>query len=403
MTPERSYLVCATPRSGSTLVCQALKGTGVAGRPEEYFEALLHSGRPRRPEEYFIGVDDKSILDHLGERGVGDDPQPRSPLWSRAAYDRYLEWAMETGTTPNGVFGAKLMWGYFGDFVSLLRNIPAYRELPLGELLPAAFPNLTFVRVVRANKIRQAVSLWKAVQTATWRQQDASQGISVSGLGDESDHPPYKSFIQDHRPQLRFHYGAISHLLQQLLVEEASWDAFFEHSGIKPVLVLYENFAADYENATLNVLEPPRARAATGLQPRAADEKAVGRHQRRLGAPLLRAAPRAPSSTSSRLPRRRGDPRSPARAGRTCPLSGGAATAARGHRLRPPDPPTGLGLALLERPGPRSVRSPQRGVAVAAKRLVPGGLATAPVGNLREALSAEFDHRYSYRQRTGGP
>ena len=44
MTAERSYLVCATPRSGSTLVCQALKATGVAGNPEEYFEALLHSG-----------------------------------------------------------------------------------------------------------------------------------------------------------------------------------------------------------------------------------------------------------------------------------------------------------------------------------------------------------------------
>ena len=56
MQPERSYLVCATPRSGSTLVCHALEETGVAGRPEEYFEALRHSGRPRRPEEYFVGV-----------------------------------------------------------------------------------------------------------------------------------------------------------------------------------------------------------------------------------------------------------------------------------------------------------------------------------------------------------
>src|SRR5689334_21863304 len=89
---ERAFLVCATPRSGSTLVCQALKKTGVAGRPEEYFEALLHSGRPRRPEEYFIGVDDYSILDHLGERNLADEQQPRSPLWSRTAYDRYVEW-----------------------------------------------------------------------------------------------------------------------------------------------------------------------------------------------------------------------------------------------------------------------------------------------------------------------
>jgi LPS sulfotransferase NodH len=249
MTP-RSYLVCATPRSGSTLVCQALKDTGVAGRPEEYFEALRHSGRPRRPEEYFDGVQDRSILDQLDERGIGDEPRPRSPLWSRAAYDRYLEWAIETGTTPNGIFGAKVMWGYFGDFASLLRNIPQYKDLPLAELLPAAFPELTFVRVVRANKVRQAVSLWKAVQTATWRHEDEAQPAGESG-GDA----PYKSFLQDHRPQLRFHYGAIEHLLNQILVEEAHWDAFFEHTRIRPVLVLYENFAADCETATRNVLE----------------------------------------------------------------------------------------------------------------------------------------------------
>ena len=132
MTVKHSYLVCTTPRSGSTLVCQALKATGVAGRPEEYFEALRKTG-----------------------------------LWSRTAYDRYLEWAMEVGTTPNGVFAAKLMWGYFGDFIGLLRNVPRFRELRLAELLPADFPEVTFVRIVRANKIRQAVSLAADPQTST--------------------------------------------------------------------------------------------------------------------------------------------------------------------------------------------------------------------------------------------
>ncbi len=252
MQPQRSYLVCATPRSGSTLVCHALAETGVAGRPEEYFEALRHSGRPRRPEEYFVGVEDPTIRDHLGERAVGSELAPRSPLWSRAAYDRYLEWAFEAGTTANGVFGAKLMWGYFGDFVSLLRNVPAYRDIPLAELLPTVFPDLTFVRVVRANKVRQAVSLWKAVQTATWREDQAN--AKAASLEDDGS-PPYRNFIEEHRPQLRFHYRAIEHLLEQILIEESRWDAFFEHSGIKPLLVLYENFAADYETSTLNLLD----------------------------------------------------------------------------------------------------------------------------------------------------
>jgi trehalose 2-sulfotransferase len=258
LTPVRSYLVCATPRSGSTLVCKALAETGVAGRPEEYYEALLHSGRPRRPEEYFVGVDDQSIFDHLGQRGVGEDERPRSPQWSRTAYDRYLEWSFAQGTTGNGVFGAKLMWGYFNDFVALLRNVPEYRDLPLAELLPAVFPDLQFVRVVRANKVRQAVSLWKAVQTATWSQDERETAAGAS--------PPFKSFIEEHRPSLRFHYKAISHLLEQIMRDEAAWDAFFEHVQIKPTLVLYENFAASYVDSTLNLLDRLGLEAPSDLE-----------------------------------------------------------------------------------------------------------------------------------------
>ena len=221
-------------------------------------------GRPRRPEEYFNGVDDPSILNQLSRRGISDEPLAPSPLWSRTAYDRYLDWAMEQGTTPNGVFGAKLMWGYLGDFVSLLRNIPEYRDLPLADLLPSVFPDVTFVRVVRANKVRQAISLWKAVQTATWRQEGESDPFSA--VPEDTDVPPYKSFLDEHLPALRFNYNAISHLLGEVLRDEARWDAFFEHVRIKPVLVLYENFAADYEASTLNVLDRLRLQPPEGFK-----------------------------------------------------------------------------------------------------------------------------------------
>jgi LPS sulfotransferase NodH len=109
--------------------------------------------------------------------------------------------------------------------------------------------------VVRANKIRQAVSLWKAVQTATWREEDASRERSLDDIDEHHDSPPYRSFLEDHRPQLRFHYRAIAHLLEQILIEEAAWDAFFEHCGVRPLLVLYENFATDPQTSTLSILE----------------------------------------------------------------------------------------------------------------------------------------------------
>src|SRR5919106_2266374 len=241
--PSRSHLICATPRSGSTLLCEALKATGVAGVPEEYFEALRHSGRPRRPQEYFVGARDRTILRHLGEHAAVDGRPGRSPLWDRHDYEPYLRWAIEQGTTPNGVFGAKLMWGYLGDFISLLREIPAYRELPIQEMLPTVFPDLRYVRVVRANKVRQAVSLWKAVQTATWRAEDDERPTvdatdTSDGLG----------------PRLKFHFRAIEHLLDQILAHEACWDAFFEHCEVQPYTVFYEDFTDSYEETALGVL-----------------------------------------------------------------------------------------------------------------------------------------------------
>jgi trehalose 2-sulfotransferase len=247
--PKSSYLICATPRSGSTLLCEALKSADVAGVPEEYFEALRHSGVPRRPQEYFIGAQDRTILRHLGELSSGDGQPARSPLWDRHDYKPFLEWAIGQGTTPNGVFGAKLMWGYFGDFVSLLREIPEYRQLPTAELLPSAFPELSYVRVVRANKVRQAVSLWKAVQTATWRQETTghSDGAEISDAADPDA-------TNGHGPRLKFHYHAIEHLLGQILAHEACWDAFFEHCRIRPHVVVYEDFVENYEQTAMETL-----------------------------------------------------------------------------------------------------------------------------------------------------
>jgi len=44
--PTTSYLICASQRSGSTLLATALASTGVAGRPEEYFLAIDEQKTP---------------------------------------------------------------------------------------------------------------------------------------------------------------------------------------------------------------------------------------------------------------------------------------------------------------------------------------------------------------------
>jgi LPS sulfotransferase NodH len=118
-----TYVVCATPRSGSTLLCALLAGTGVAGRPEEYFECLWRAGAPHQPREYFADVDDAGLLAALAptEPGAADrsDPFPS---------------ALERGTTDNGAFGAKLMWTHLVDLAERLEE-PA-RPALFAERLP---------------------------------------------------------------------------------------------------------------------------------------------------------------------------------------------------------------------------------------------------------------------------
>jgi LPS sulfotransferase NodH len=65
-----------------------LGSTGVAGRPEEYFWK--------------------------------EDQAAWSTRWRSSDYGAYVRAAMTAGTTANGVFGAKVMWGYMEDVLAKL-------------------------------------------------------------------------------------------------------------------------------------------------------------------------------------------------------------------------------------------------------------------------------------------
>ena len=229
--PERSYLVCATPRSGSTLLCKALAELGCAGRPEEYFEAKRPTGAPARGSDYLWDAPSVDLQELLG-----DDPEPPAPDYSSLAgvsdYREHLAKVLELGTTPNGVFGAKLMWGHRADFLPLARTLPELAELPERDLLCALFPNLRYVWVRRGDTIRQAVSLWKAIQTQSWR-----SGQS----GDRAREPVY-------------HFEAIHHLRRVLERNDTAWGHWFEERGLRPLELSYERIARDPARAVEDVL-----------------------------------------------------------------------------------------------------------------------------------------------------
>jgi LPS sulfotransferase NodH len=202
MRPHISYLICATHRTGSTLLCEALKNTCLAGRPEEYF---------------WCGY------------------EPRwSEIWGSRNYTDYLTRAVEWTMTPNGVFGAKLMWAHFDDFLTKVRQLPGYTDPPTPELLSAIFPNLHYIWITRRDKVRQAVSLWKAVQTQIWEQR-TEELLTLS-------------------QEPIFDFEAIDRWLHDILRQEAAWQQYFAESGITPFTVVYEDFATAYEATAIDIL-----------------------------------------------------------------------------------------------------------------------------------------------------
>jgi LPS sulfotransferase NodH len=252
--PERSYLVCATARSGSTLLCRALATTGVAGTPEEFFEGRRETGRPPGPADYLgeaPGVN-LAVLESAGLPPVPD----YSDLRGVGDYRDHLRAALNRGTGANGVFGAKLMWMQTGELAAQAQALPELRGLPLHELLDALFPSLGYVWVRRRDSVRQAVSLWRALQSQSWRA--------------ESDEPSAS-------PSIEYSFAAIHHLRLRLERDDAAWGEFFERHRIQALELEYEQIASDTAGSACRVLEHLGLDTDRASRPRAVTKRQADR------------------------------------------------------------------------------------------------------------------------------
>ena len=224
LRPRLAYLLCATPRSGSTLLCDLLQATGIAGRPDEYFEDLRGTGRPRQPREYFEGVDDPAVLDLL--------PRSEPPVGAGVPFPERLGTVVREATTPNGVFGAKVMWGYHDDLQERLAQLPALGALDGAARLERVLGDVRYVHIRRRDVVAQAVSLWRAVQTRTWRaDEDGPAG------------------------EPRYSFAGVDHLVRMLRSHDRRWRRWFTARAITPLELRYEDIAADPRAAVLRTLE----------------------------------------------------------------------------------------------------------------------------------------------------
>ena len=192
-------IICALPRTGSWLLAHLLHSSGVVGYPGEWF---WREDRERLSREWRV-------------RRFGD----------------YLGRVLEAGTSDNGVFAAKVMWGYLHELVFELRRLArAYEDDDLA-VLRRFFPEPRFVWLRREDVVAQAVSWAKAVQTDQWAAQQPAQ----------------------REPEFDFEQvDALYHLAR---VHDGCWRRWFSAQGIEPHPVVYEELAAEPERVAQGVLD----------------------------------------------------------------------------------------------------------------------------------------------------
>ena len=186
-------MVCSTPRSGSGLLCRGLAGTERAGAPLEYFNSV-HRG---------------TLSDRWGcGPSLGD----------------YVKALYAHRTTPDGLFGTKLHWD---QFVALRAEALGTTADLSVDFLERLFPNVTYVRIMRRDLDRQAVSLWYALNTGTW-----------SVASDDID--------DGERAGVPYSREGIERCRNEIENAEAQWDRVLRFNGIQPIQVVYEELDAAY-------------------------------------------------------------------------------------------------------------------------------------------------------------
>ena len=204
MKPKLSYTIWFSQRTGSTLLCKALQSTGIAGQPNEWL--------------FTTDLLDKYRLDRYTEL--------QQRLW-------------QLGSTSNGVFGVKTgaCEPYFSQIIDIFKQFPGCNpKSNRVEIWDNAFPNCKHIYMTRRNKVRLAVSWWKAIQTQEWHRKQGQQPTAVD--------------LKD-----KYSYDAIAHLFAECSMREAAIQEFFSEGSIVPLTIVYEDFILNYEATIRSIIE----------------------------------------------------------------------------------------------------------------------------------------------------
>lgn len=211
--PPANWVMASVPRSGSTLLCRVLWDTGRVGAPKEYmnpmqlrdWEARLGATPLRR---FTYGL--------LFGRAAG---LARGTGWSKERLAAHLNRVRARRSDASGRFGLKIHYHH-------LERWFFQRRWSIDELLAPQ----SWVRIVREDRVAQAVSWARALQSGRWA---AHQRATLPSF---------------------YRARQIDRLLAEVDRQEAGWDALFEQRDQQPLRVTYEELVDDIPGTVRRVL-----------------------------------------------------------------------------------------------------------------------------------------------------
>jgi len=203
MKPKLSYTIWFSQRTGSSLLCEAIGSTGLAGKPGEW----LHDNQ-------------------MKGYGDGSAESFRDKLW-------------QAGVSPEGIFGLKIAHNSVTrKLMDFMKRLPDCPKQPKNqsEIWDLICPNGKHLFMTRRNKVRLAVSWWRAIKSNDWHR---THGAA-----------PVEADLKE-----AYLFDAIRHLMIESDFREAAAQEFFTESGIVPMTLVYEDFIADYSGTVTRVLD----------------------------------------------------------------------------------------------------------------------------------------------------
>lgn len=219
-----AFVICTSPRSGSTLLCGLLKAAG-QGQPASLFhEPSLEAW----------------LADYgLAEQGFASEVEALRAVFAAAVAE---------GRGATDVFGLRLQRRSFGFFSEKLRLLHPGFDSDAARMR-AAFGRVLFIHLTRGDKLGQAISLVKARQSGLWHRN--ADGSELERLA-----PPQEPV---------YDRAEIARQRAELVGFDQEWLDWFAAEGLVPLRIRYEDLSADPRAELARVLQ------ALGRDPAGAD------------------------------------------------------------------------------------------------------------------------------------